>query len=70
MPLMISLALMRPNTFCTRSPAIPYQLARMPISVVGCAITAGVHSTVWIFAISAAMIRRAWPKSCSSSQAG
>ena len=38
---------------------IPYQFARMPNFVVGCAMIAGVHSTVWIFAISAALIRRA-----------
>ena len=40
-------------------PSKPYQFTRMARFVVGCAMIAGVHSTVWIFAISAAMIRRA-----------
>ena len=42
-----------------RLPRIPYQFARIAYRVVGCAMIAGVHSTVWIFAISAALIRRA-----------
>ena len=50
----------------SRLPRIPYQFARIPNFVVGCAMIAGVHSTVWIFAISAAVIRRAFAKSSSS----
>ena len=49
---------------------MPYQFARMPNFVVGCAMIAGVHSTVWIFAISAAVIRRALANSSSSVQSG
>ena len=41
-----------------------------PNFVVGWAMIAGVHSTVWIFAISAAVIRRAFAKSSSSVQRG
>ena len=54
----------------SRLPRIPYQFARMPNCVVGWAMIAGVHSTVWIFAISAALIRRAFSKSSSSVQSG
>jgi hypothetical protein len=67
---MISLELTRPNTFLNRSPARPNQLARIPVTVVGWLITAGVHSTVWIFAISAATISRARWKISSSFQDG
>ena len=54
----------------SRSPRSPYQFARMPNFVVGWAMIAGVHSTVWILAISAALIRRALSNSCSSVQSG
>ena len=37
----------------------PFQLALSPRSIASVARIAGVHSTVWIFAISAATIRRA-----------
>ena len=53
-----------------RSSARPNQLTRMPIFIVGWAITAGVHSIVWIFACRAPQIRRARWKSSSSSYAG
>ena len=36
----------------------------------GCGRIAGVHSTVWIFAISAELISRALSNSCSSVQSG
>ena len=38
---------------------IPDQVARIAYLVVGWAMIAGVHSVVWIFAIRAALIRRA-----------
>ena len=41
------------------SPTIPDQVARIAYLLVGCAMIAGVHSVVWIFAIRAALIRRA-----------
>ena len=41
-----------------------------PITVVGWPMTAGVHSTVWIFASTATLISRARWNSSSSSQAG
>lgn len=59
MPLMTSLLPIRPNTRFTRSPARPHQFARMANFVVGWLMTAGVHSTVWILAISATLISRA-----------
>jgi hypothetical protein len=49
---------------------MPHQFARIAYFVVGCAMIAGVHSTVWIFAISAAVTRRALSKSRSSDQSG
>ena len=59
MPLTTSLPLTRPNSSVTRLPASPYQFACIAIFVVGCEMTAGVHSTVWIFASTAALISRA-----------
>ena len=44
----------------SRLPRIPYQFARIAYCVVGWAMIPGVHSTVWIFAISAAFTRRAF----------
>ena len=41
---------------------------RIAILVLGWLITAGVHSTVWIFAISAALTSRARWKTSSSDQ--
>jgi len=70
MPLTISLPLSLPNSLCTRSPASPNQFARIAIFVAGWAMTAGVHSTVWIFATSAALIRRARWKISSSDHCG
>ena len=70
MPLITSLSLRRPKRSCSRSPARPHQFARMPIYVVGWLITAGVHSTVWILAISAALISRARSKRSSSDHDG
>ena len=51
-------------------PARPYQLACNPATAVGWAVTAGVHSTVWILASSAELTSRAFWKSCSSSSSG
>ena len=56
MPLITSLGERRPKRSCSFSPARPHQFARSAIFVVGWLITAGVHSTVWILAISAALI--------------
>ena len=42
----------------------------MAILVTGCEMTAGVHSTVWIFATRAALTSRAFSKSWSSSSSG
>jgi hypothetical protein len=53
-----------------RSPATPNQLARSAYTVVGWLMTAGVHSAVWILAISAATTSRARWNSSSSSQCG
>src|SRR5260370_988173 len=39
---------------------MPHQLARIPICNAGCPRMAVVHSTVWIFASSAALMSRAW----------
>ena len=55
MPANASFSLMRPIARCRRSVSRPHQFAFMPISSAGCARIAGVHSTVWIFAISAAL---------------
>lgn len=70
MPLTTSLSLIRPKRLWTRSPATPHQLARSALTVVGWLITAGVHSTVWILARSAALTSRARWKSSSSFQDG
>jgi hypothetical protein len=59
MPLITSFPLMRPNLRLIPSPAIPHQFALIARRVVGCAMIAGVHSTVWIFAISAEFTSRA-----------
>jgi hypothetical protein len=61
---------MRPKSLCTRSSASPNQFARSATFVVGWLMIAGVHSIVWIFASSAALISRAFWKSRSSSQCG
>ena len=53
-----------------RGPNRPYQFARMAAATVGWGTSAGVHSTVWIFAITAAVIRRAVSKSRWSVQSG
>ena len=54
MPRITSFFVFRPNVLSKRSPSRPYQLACIPSTVVGWAMIAGVQSTVWIFAISAA----------------
>ena len=59
MPLMTSLELMRPKRRFTHSEASPHHCACIAVTVVGWAMIAGVQSTVWIFAISAPLIRRA-----------
>ena len=66
MPLISSLLPTRPTSRCSRSPSSPHQLARMPIFSAGWAMIAGVHSTVWILAISAELTSWAVPKSSSS----
>src|SRR5215218_4185375 len=66
MPLTTSLSLIRPTSSVTRFPTSPYQFACIAILVVGCEMTAGVHSTVCIFARTAALMRRArWNRSSS-----
>src|SRR5881227_2829228 len=52
MPRMISFDVNRPNDLSKCSPSRPYQFVRSASTVVGCAMIAGVQSTVWIFAIS------------------
>src|SRR5215213_3039685 len=59
MPLTTSLALILPRSLWTLSPATPHQLALIPICMVGWPRMAVVHSTVWIFAKSAALMSRA-----------
>jgi hypothetical protein len=59
MPLSTSPRPMRPNRRVTRSPTTPHQLAFIASFVVGCAMIAGVHSTVWILARSAELTSRA-----------
>ena len=59
MPETISLPLIRPNRRFTHSEASPHHWPRMAVTVVGCAMIAGVQSTVWIFAISALFTIRA-----------
>ena len=63
---MRSLELSRPTRSCTRSSARPHQLARMAMCSAGWPRIAGVHSTVWILAIRAALISRAFSNSWSS----
>jgi hypothetical protein len=70
MPLTTSSEPSRPNASVMRAPARPDQFAFMAIRVVGWLITAGVHSTVWILAITATLIRRARWKSSSSDHDG
>src|SRR5918994_1722598 len=70
MPLSTSLALILPSSLWIFSPATPHQLALIPICMVGWPRMAVVHSTVWIFAKSAALTSRAWSKSASSDQEG
>ena len=70
MPLITSLLLIRPNRLWTRSPARPHQLVRRASTVVGWLMTAGVHSTVWILAIRAALTSRARSNRSSSVKAG
>ena len=70
MPLTTSLPVSRPKTRLRCSPCRPNQFARKASVVVGWLITAGVHSTVWIFAISAATMSRARWKISSSPQCG
>ena len=55
-----------PNSDVTR----PNQFACMPLSSASLGRMAGVHSMVWMRAISAALTRRAVWKSASSSQSG
>jgi hypothetical protein len=59
MPRITSLPVRRPNRLSKCSPRRPYQFVRIPSTVVGFAMIAGVQSTVWIFAISAATTSRA-----------
>ena len=49
----------RPKRSLTYWPRRPYQLAFMAEHSAGLATMAGVHSTVWIFAMSAALMSRA-----------
>jgi hypothetical protein len=49
---------------------MPYQLALRPIASRSFGNTAGVHSTEWIFAMTAALTRRATLNRRSSSQSG
>jgi hypothetical protein len=69
-PLRISLPLIRPSRRWIRSSARPNQFARNATLVVGWLMIAGVHSIVWIFASSAALINRARWNSASSSHCG
>lgn len=57
MPLITSLEPSLPNRDVMRRPT--HQFADIASRVVGCAMIAGVHSTVWIFAMSAALTSRA-----------
>ena len=50
----------RPKVLSKRSPKRPNQFARSARTVVGWAMIAGVQSTVWILAMSAALTRRAF----------
>ena len=71
MPLTTSLSLSRPNASVDPLAGEPEPVrahARSPSS--GGEITAGVHSTVWIFASSAALISRARWNSSSSDHDG
>ena len=57
MPEIASLSLIRPNFSWNVSPSAPYQFAFIPICSAGCRSTHGVHSTVWILAMSAETMR-------------
>ena len=70
MPWNTSLPVRRPNSFSKRSPSSPYQFVRRASTVVGWARIAGVQSTVWIFAISAATTSRAFSYNCWSDMSG
>ena len=61
---------MRPRMRWRRSPNRPHQLASMASRSAGCARIAGVHSTVWILAIRAALTTRATSNSRWSDQDG
>ena len=70
MPLMISRSLRRPKARVSRSPCSPHQSPRRAKTVVGWLMMAGVHSTVWILASSAALISASLSNSSSSDQVG
>ena len=70
MPRITSFDVIRPKRLSSFSPSRPHQFVRSAVTVVGCAMIAGVQSTVWIFAISAATTSRALSKSCSSDSSG
>ncbi len=53
-----------------RGPSMPYQLPCIAARIVGCGSTAGVHSTVWILAMTAELTRRAHLYSSSSPSPG
>ena len=59
MPLQMSSSPKRPRLVVIFSPRRPHQLPRIATWIVGWATIAGVHSTVWILAMSAAFTRRA-----------
>ena len=70
MPRITSFDVIRPIFLSSVSPSSPHQFVCSAFTVVGCAMIAGVQSTVWIFAISAATTRRALSNSCSSDSSG
>ncbi len=70
MPLTSSLVLTRPKRREKRSPRRPHQLTRIPVCMIESASNDGVHSTVWILAIRAALISLACSKISSSDHAG
>ena len=59
MPPSTSLPALRASLPAVPLPARPHQFAFMASLVVGWAMIAGVHSTVWILAMSAALTSRA-----------
>lgn len=69
-PASMSIALVRNRVAAIHSGRAPYQFACMPVCSTGVARMPGVHSTVWILAISAALISRAVRNSFSSPQDG